>query len=39
MIAITFHRSQVKLGRQLIDRMLCAAQLLAAHRYPGDFCW
>lgn len=37
MLATSFHRSQVKLDRQLIDRILCVAQLLAAHRYPGDF--
>ncbi|PWJ72517.1 UNVERIFIED_ORG: hypothetical protein C7430_12610 [Pantoea agglomerans] len=39
MLATTFHQSQVRLCRQLIDRISCVAQLLAAHRYPGDFCW
>ncbi len=36
MIAVTFHRSQVRLGRQLIDRVSSAAQLLAAHRHAVD---
>jgi len=36
-VAVALHRPQVRLHRQRVDRVAGAAQLLAAHRHPGDF--